>query len=87
MASYRRHDVGKDTKLVEVAQLNAEIIHVCQFWIAQLKDKSNSLKTIAHELWQIIEEMFVDDGQIGSKVFCDLVQVGEYFLKILLDQC
>ena len=61
-------DVAHYTELEEETQL-----HSCQFRllntpVAQVKDQTESLEAVAHELWQKVIEMLVDELQVLREV-------------------
>lgn len=83
----RCHDVSEDAKLVEISHLNANFESFLYLYVCQLKYECNAFQAVAHELRQIIVEVFVYHHQIVFEVVRDLVQVEEDLLEVFLDQC
>ena len=81
------HDVTKDAKLEEIAQLYASVSRQHHGILVKIEYESKSLERISHELRQVIIEVFIDELNICSEVRRELLQVIEYLPEILLDKC
>ena len=80
------HDVTKDAKLEEIAQLYASVSRQHHGILVKIEYESKSLERITHELRQIIIEVFIDELNIGRQIRRELLQIIEYLPEILFDK-
>ena len=81
------HDVTKNAKLEEVAQLYARVTRQQHRLLVKIKYESKALERVSHKLRQIIIEVLIDELYVSRQVSRELLQVIEYLPEILLDKC
>ena len=57
-------NIAEDTKLQAIAQLNASISCDDTRLMTVLVDNAKAFEWVTKELWHVIVEMFIDEGQI-----------------------
>lgn len=81
-----RHDVGENSELEEEAKLHTSLVNLHNALLAQVVDQTQTFETVAHELGQVVVEMFVQKLKVLLDVSTEFLNIIEYFPEAFLDQ-